>query len=71
MCSSDLFDAVMDGQINLTPTNSCINAARDAMNGWDPVDGSLFYWNPKTATNEWVKSLTATKTIQNHVFAKN
>ncbi|GHV38969.1 spore cortex-lytic enzyme [Clostridia bacterium] len=62
------FDAVKDGQINLTPTQSCINAARDAMNGWDPVDGALFYWNPKTATSKWVLSLTITKSIENHVF---
>ncbi len=64
------FDAVKDGQVTLTPTNSCINAARDAMNGWDPVDGALYYWNPKTATSRWIKRLTIFKTIENHVFAK-
>jgi len=65
------FDAVSDGQILLTPTQSCINAARDALNGWDPVDGAIFYWNPRTATNKWVQTLTVTKTVGNHVFAKN
>ena len=65
------FDAVSDGQILLTPTQSCINAARDALNGWDPVDGAVFYWNPKTATSKWVLTLTVTKTVGNHVFAKN
>ena len=65
------FDAVSDGQILLAPTQSCINAARDAMNGWDPVDGAVFYWNPKTATSKWVLTLTVTKTVGNHVFAKS
>ena len=65
------FDAVSDGQILLTPTQSCINAARDALNGWDPVDGAIFYWNPRTATSKWVLTLTVTKTVGNHVFAKN
>jgi len=65
------FDAVSDGQILLTPTQSCINAARDAFNGWDPVDGALFYWNPRTATSKWIQTLTITKTVGNHVFAKN
>ena len=65
------FDAVSDGQILLTPTQSCINAARDAMNGWDPVDGAIFYWNPQTATSKWIQTLTVMKTIGNHVFAKN
>ena len=65
------FDAVKDGQILLAPTQSCINAARDAMNGWDPVDGAVFYWNPVTATSKWVLTLTVTKTVGNHVFAKS
>jgi len=65
------FDAVSDGQILLAPTQSCINAARDAMNGWDPVDGAVFYWNPVTATSKWVLTLTVTKTVGNHVFAKS
>ena len=65
------FDAVKDGQINLTPSQSCLNAARDALNGWDPVDGALYYWNPKTATNKWIQTLTITKVIGNHAFAKS
>lgn len=64
------FDAVKDGQINLEPTDSCLKAARDAMNGFDPTNGALFYWNPRTATSKWVQTLTVTKTIENHVFAQ-
>lgn len=65
------FDAAKDGQISLSPAESCLNAARDAMDGWDPVDGAIYYWNPKTATNEWIQALTVMKVIENHAFAKN
>jgi N-acetylmuramoyl-L-alanine amidase len=63
------FDAVYDGQIKLTPEESCINAARDALNGWDPVNGALFYWNQNKSHNKWMQTLSVTKEIQNHVFA--
>ena len=46
------FDAVWDGQFDMEPTTSCIRAARDAMNGWDPTGGCTYYYNPTTATNE-------------------
>jgi spore cortex-lytic enzyme len=66
---SGQFEAVADGQINLTPSTSCLNAARDAMNGWDPTNGAIYYWNPKTATNKWMLSLPITTIIGNHAFA--
>lgn len=65
---SGAFDAVKDGQINLTPDESCIKAARDAMNGWDPTNGCLFYYNPETSTNKWMLSLPITLDIGRHVF---
>lgn len=64
------FDAVADGQINLTPNQSCINAAKDAMNGWDPTGGALYYYNPVTATNKWIRSRPIMLTIGKHVFCK-
>lgn len=64
------FDAVRDGQINLTPSNECIKAARDALNGWDPTNGALYYWNPRTATSKWIWTVPITTTIGNHVFGK-
>ncbi len=64
------FDAVSDGQINLTPSDSCIKAARDALNGWDPTGGALYYYNPATATNQWIKSRPIVYTVGNHVFCK-
>ena len=63
------FDSVADGQINLTPSSSSLNAARDAMNGWDPTNGAVYYWNPKTATNKWILSLPITTIIGEHAFA--
>lgn len=62
------FDAVADGQINLSPSQSCINAARDALNGWDPTYGCLFYYNPRTATNAWMLSRPVLLSIGNHAF---
>ncbi len=63
------FTAVNDGQINLEPNQSAYNAARDAMNGWDPTYGSLYYYNPATATSRWIYSRQKTVQIGKHVFA--
>ena len=65
---SGAFDCVSDGQINLTPNQNAINAARDALNGWDPTYGCLFYYNPKTATSKWMLSRTVKLSIGNHNF---
>lgn len=64
------FTAVDDGQINLTPNATARKAAQDAMNGWDPSYGAIYYYNPKTATSSWIFSRQTTVTIGNHVFAK-
>ena len=64
------FDAVSDGQINLTPSQQSYNAARDAMNGWDPSGGAIYYFNPATATNKWIWSRPLTLTIGKHRFCK-
>lgn len=64
------FTAVNDGQINLTPNDTAKRAAQDAINGWDPSYGSVYYYNPKTATSSWIFTRTTTVTIGNHVFAK-
>lgn len=62
------FTAVSDGQINVTPPQSCYNAARDALNGWDPTYGAIYYYNPRTATNSWIRSRKIVTTIGKHVF---
>lgn len=63
------FTAVDDGQINLTPNESAYSAARDALNGWDPTGGCLYYYNPATATSSWIWSLTVHIKIGKHNFA--
>ena len=62
------FTAVTDGQINITPSQSCYNAARDALNGWDPTGGAIYYYNPRTATNNWIRSRPIIRQIGKHVF---
>lgn len=63
------FTAVNDGQINLEPNTTAINAAKDAMNGWDPTHGCLFYYNPALTTNKWIYSRQVVTKIGKHIFA--
>ncbi len=63
------FTAVSDGQINLEPDKTAMNAASDAMNGWDPTYGCLYYYNPAVATSSWIFSRQTVTTIGKHVFA--
>ena len=67
---SGAFDAVRDGQINLTPDSTARKAAQDALNGWDPSYGAIYYFNPSTATNKWIWSRPMTVTIGKHRFCK-
>ena len=67
---SGAFDVVRDGQINLTPNSTAIKAAQDALNGWDPSYGAIYYFNPATATNKWIWSRPMTVTIGRHRFCK-
>ncbi len=64
------FTAIVDGQINQPISDSAKKAAQDAMNGWDPSYGSIYYYNPKTATNQWIRSRPVVTTIGAHVFCK-
>ena len=67
---SGAFSVVSDGQINLEPNQTARNAARDAMNGWDPTYGAIYYFNPNTATSPWIWSRPVTVVIGNHRFCK-
>ena len=67
---SGAFDAVADGQINMTPDTTAKKAAQDALNGWDPSYGAIYYFNPSTATNKWIWSRPLIKTIGKHRFCK-
>lgn len=66
------FTAVSDGQISvpLDPNSTVVKAARDALNGFDPTDGCIYYWNPATATSPWIWSRQIVKKIGKHYFAK-
>lgn len=63
------FTAVSDGQINLEPNSTAYSAAQDALNGWDPTYGCLYYYNASTATSKWIFSRKTVVTIGRHVFA--
>ncbi len=69
---SGAFTAVSDGQINvpIEENSSVYKAARDAMNGWDPTGGCIYYFNPSTATNKWIWSRPLVKVIGKHRFCK-
>ena len=64
------FDAVSDGQINMSPDSTAQKAAQDALNGWDPSYGAIYYFNPNTATNKWIWSRPVTVIIGKHRFCK-
>ncbi|MCX7710045.1 MAG: spore cortex-lytic enzyme [Clostridia bacterium] len=64
------FDAVEDGQINLAPNATSYRAARDALNGWDPSGGAVYYFNPATSTSRWIWTRTIIAKIGKHYFAK-
>lgn len=63
------FTAVSDGQINLTPNDTAMKAARDAINGWDPSGGAIYYYNPAVATSAWIFDRQTVTVIGKHVFA--
>ncbi|NDI33328.1 spore cortex-lytic enzyme [Chengkuizengella sediminis] len=64
------FTAVADGQIWLTPNEVSKKAVMDAINGWDPSGGCIYYFNPNTATSSWIWSRPQVKQIGRHIFAK-
>ena len=66
------FSAVTDGQFSvpISEGSSVYRACRDAMNGWDPTGGAVYYYNPKKTTNRWIFSREVVKIIGNHRFAK-
>lgn len=64
------FTAIVDGQINAKIEQSSINAARDALNGWDPSGGAIYYFNPATATSNWIWSRPLIKVIGEHRFCR-
>lgn len=64
------FTAVTDGQINLSPDATAKRAAQEALNGYDPSHGCIYYYNPATTTNKWIYSRPVALRIGKHVFAR-
>ncbi|WP_425430469.1 spore cortex-lytic enzyme [Desmospora activa] len=64
------FEAVADGQINMQPNQQARKAVYDALNGWDPSDGATYYFNPVTATSDWIWGRPQIKQIGKHVFTR-
>lgn len=64
------FTAVDDGQISvpIDPASTVVKAAQDSLNGWDPTDGCIYYWNPATATSSWIWSRKIVIKIGKHNF---
>ncbi|HKM32150.1 MAG TPA: spore cortex-lytic enzyme [Oscillospiraceae bacterium] len=62
------FTAITDGQFNKPVADSSYKAARDALNGWDPSGGAIYYYAPAKTSNKWIRSRPVTKTIGTHLF---
>lgn len=63
------FTAINDGQFALEPNQTAYQAAKDAMNGWDPTYGAVYYYNPRTATSSWIRSTKTVTVIGQHIFS--
>ena len=65
---TDAFTCISDGQFNEPIAESAYRAAQDALNGWDPSGGAIYYFNPATATSPWIWSRPLIVTIGSHRF---
>ncbi len=64
------FTAITDGQWDADMYETSYKAAQDALNGWDPTGGAIYYYNPSKTTSKWIYSREVITTIGKHVFAK-
>lgn len=67
---SGAFSCVNDSNWNIAPSDTAKKAANDAINGWDPTGGAIYYYNPAKTSNAWITSRPVITTIGNHVFCK-
>lgn len=64
------FESVSNGSINNTPDDECLRAAKEAMNGWDPTGGCLYFYNAATVSSgSWIHTRTVKTVIGSHSFA--
>ncbi len=64
------FESITNGVANATPSQEAVRAAQDAINGWDPTQGALFFWNPAKPVSKWIWSRPIITQIGAHVFAR-
>ena len=67
---SGAFSCVRDSNWSVEPNDTAKKAARDAINGWDPTGGAIYYYNPAKTSNQWIRSRPVVTTIGKHVFCK-
>lgn len=67
---SGAFSCVRDSNWSVEPDDTAKKAARDAINGWDPTGGAIYYYNPAKTSNQWIRSRPVVTTIGKHVFCK-
>lgn len=67
---SGAFSCVTDSNWNTTPNDTAKKAAQDAINGWDPSGGAIYYYNPAKTSNTWIKSRPVIVTIGSHIFCR-
>ena len=64
------FSAVTDSNWSVAPTTTSRKAAQDALNGWDPSGGALYYYNPAKTSNKWIRTRPVITTIGSHLFCR-
>lgn len=62
------FDCVYDSNWSVEPSSTAKKAAQDAINGWDPTSGSIYYYNPAKTSNQWIRTRTVVTVIGRHYF---
>lgn len=67
---SSALESVSNGRMTTEAGQESIKAAQDALNGWDPTYGALYFWNPYKPVNKWMWTRTITVQYGNHVFAR-
>lgn len=65
---SGAFDCVYDSNWGVEPSATSKKAANDAINGWDPTGGAIYYYNPSKTSNQWIRSRTVVSVIGRHYF---
>lgn len=66
---SGAFDCVYDSNWSVEPSATARKAAQDAINGWDPTGGAIYYYNPAKTSNQWIRTRTVVTVIGRHYFA--